>query len=516
MSADEFALHNPKVRDARLPLWVSSVLSLVFFAFLPAFLTARLMFQHGFGWDFRAFYDGARAYIHGVSPYPQNSLAALADKQKFVYPAPTALILAPLALLPYTAALACWVVVSVAAIALALRVLGVRDWRCLGALLLTLPAEQGLRLGTLEPLVLVLVALLWRYRDRVVVAAVLAAGVALSKVFLAPLLLWLVFTRRIRTAMLAASLAAIMCLLAWLPLGESTILSYPSLLHTLAGYEQTFSYSLTSLFVGLGLGSVTATGLAWAVGLALLCIAYARRSDDELVFRLALAACFVLSPIVWGHYYLLLAVPLALRWPRFAPAWVLAIWIQSDTLALHHASLFVALALVVMAAQLGLLPSPSSWAQVGTGRTRLLIAVGAVVAVQLASLSSAEAGYTRTAALRAVAGSRQASGAGSLRIDPRRRLCWRVWTQALPSQTARVVVKPRFASGPVFVHSTLIANAQAQGCTILPRTDRGLLRGLIGSPARYRLLIAAAGQAAIAGTLSKQGVSPEHSPRPVN
>lgn len=29
----------------------------------------------------------------------------------------------------------------------------------------------------------------------------------------------------------------------------------------------------------------------------------------------------MLSPIVWLHYFLLLVIPLALRWPRFAAAW---------------------------------------------------------------------------------------------------------------------------------------------------------------------------------------------------
>jgi hypothetical protein len=102
------AIRVPDVRFARLSLWASRTASLVVFALLPAFLTARLMFQHGFGWDFRAFYEGANAYFHGASPYPHDSLGALADKQEFGYPAPTALLLAPLALLPYTAALAVW------------------------------------------------------------------------------------------------------------------------------------------------------------------------------------------------------------------------------------------------------------------------------------------------------------------------------------------------------------------------------------------------------------------------
>jgi len=504
VSAGDLAIRGRDIRVARVPSLVVSAVSVVLFAFLPALLTTRLMLQHGVGWDFRAFYDGARAYLHGASPYPNDSLAALADKQNFVYPAPTALLFAPLALLPYAAALALWVVLSVVAIALALLVLGVRDWRCFGALMLTSPAEHSLRLGTLNPLLLLLLALLWRYRDHVAPAAVLAAAVVLSKVFLAPLLLWLVCTRRFRAAALATALSVVMCLLAWLPLGVSTMLSYPALLQTLAGYEQTFSYSLISLLVGFGFASTTAIGLAWTAAAALLGVAYARRSDDQLVFRLALAASFLVCPIVWGHYFLLLAVPLALRWPRLGPAWLLAIWIKSDTLALQHASLFVALALLVLAAQLGLLSPAAGW--FGSTRPRLLLILAAVTAAQLGTLASAEAGYMRSATLTAVwPGGRGAGGAGSLRIDrPHHELCWRVWTEALPNGPAVLMVERRVAVSERVVLPTRITHTQAQGCATLSGGDRQLLPRLIGTPSRYRLIVAVHGHAAIAGTLNGQ------------
>lgn len=503
VSAGELAVRDAGVLLARLPRWVTPTISAMLFALLPVLLTGRLMFQHGFGWDFRAFYLGARAYLHGASPYPRDSLGALANKQEFVYPAPTAFLLAPLALLPYTAALSLWLGLSIAAVALALRISGVRDWRCFGALLLTLPAEHSFRLGTLAPLLLLLLALLWRYRDRVVVAAVLAALLAISKVFLSPLLFWLLFTRRVRSAVLAALLAAVFCVLAWLPLGESKILSYPSLLHTLAGYEQTFSYSFTSLLVDLGTGSSLATGLAGCTGVGLLLIAYAKRSDEELVFRLALAASFVLSPIVWGHYFLLLAVPLALRWPRLGPAWVLAIWIRSDTLALKYAPAWVALALLVMAAQLGLLAPRGGWARFGSARSRFFFSVATLAALQLASLQSAEAGYTRTAALMTASGSRAPSGAASLRIDrPEHQLCWRIWTQALPSRAALLAVDVRAGANRLIALRTRITHAQAQGCAVLPGTDKPLLGGLIHTPTRYRLLLTVPGHAVIAGPLS--------------
>lgn len=156
--------------------FLRQMVSLLVFGLLPTLIMVSLLREPGLGWDFRAFYLGTRDYLAGASPYPGHSLAALAFKQGFVYPAPMAALFAPLALLPYTVALCLWLVVSVAAIGVALRLLGVRDWRCVGVLFLTHPVQQSVRLGTLMPVLMLLLALLWTYRHRVWTAAVLAAS----------------------------------------------------------------------------------------------------------------------------------------------------------------------------------------------------------------------------------------------------------------------------------------------------------------------------------------------------
>src|SRR5205814_10129930 len=64
-------------------------------------------------------------------------------------------------------------------------------------------------------------------------------------------------------------------------------------------------------------GRGAAAVVAWSIGLGVLALAARRRS-----LTLALAASLLLSPIVWLHYFVLLVIPLALRWSRFAPAWL--------------------------------------------------------------------------------------------------------------------------------------------------------------------------------------------------
>ena len=45
------------------------------------------------------------------------------------------------------------------------------------------------------------------------------------------------------------------------------------------------------------------------------------REGDESAFILALAGAILLSPIVWGHYLILLLIPIALARPRLSPVW---------------------------------------------------------------------------------------------------------------------------------------------------------------------------------------------------
>jgi len=86
----------------------------------------------------------------------------------------SAYLLAPFTLLPPIAAEIVAVVLIAAAAPAALLLLGVRDWRCHAIAFLWWPTIIGIQSGNLTlPMVLGL-ALVWRYRDRRVVAALVA------------------------------------------------------------------------------------------------------------------------------------------------------------------------------------------------------------------------------------------------------------------------------------------------------------------------------------------------------
>jgi len=477
--------------------------NLALFGALPVALLVASLRAPGLGWDFRAFYLGAQRYLAGRSPYPGHSLAALADKQGFVYPAPVAAFFVPLALLPYALALGLWLAGSVAALAAGLRVLGVRDWRCLGALFLTHPAQQAVRLGTLMPALMLLLALLWKYRDRVAVAAPLCAVLAVSKLFLFPMIVWLAVTRRTRTALLALAAVAVLCVLGWLPIHFASIASYPSLLHALSSFEQTFSYSLTSLGVALGLSSNAATSVAIAAGIAFLAVAASLgRRSELLAFCLALAASFALSPIVWGHYFVLLAVPLALRRPELSPVWLAAIWIKPDTLQMHAPAVWIGLAVLVMLVQLDLVPLGRLPAARLSLRARQSLGAATVVALLIASSAAGEPGLTRDATLVAARGAGE-GGAASVRIDSAaHEVCWRLWTEALPAGDATVTIRAEV--GPALRRRTrLEEDGEAGGCARLTRSDEAIAAGLSGRPADYDLVVQPPGLAPISGSFRR-------------
>jgi alpha-1,2-mannosyltransferase len=319
----------------------------LFLGFLPAVLVlgliiARYAIGKHLGFDFKPLWEASRQVLHGSSPYPPPDAWALHDEQQFVYPPIAAVLAVPLAALPFGVAAALLAILELGATGLTLRVLGVRDWRCYGVVLLWYPVIQNLLVGSITSLLALGLAVAWRYRDdRSVTTPVVAAMVA-AKVFLWPLLFWLAATRRGLVAVRALALALAAVALSWALIGFAGLTSYPSLLEKLSSLEQWKSYSAVAFGLVLGLSSGEARALAIAAGsVALLCVvAVGRRrgvdgAADRHAFILAIAAAFLLSPIVWTHYLALLVVPIAITRRTLSPLWFvpLAMWAtpgQSD------------------------------------------------------------------------------------------------------------------------------------------------------------------------------------------
>ncbi|MGZ4417044.1 MAG: glycosyltransferase family 87 protein [Gaiellaceae bacterium] len=328
---------------------------------LPPLLVLLVLtpFHHGYAYDFKIFRTAGNAYLHGHSPYPPPKLAVLQRQHSFVYPAPMALLFAPFALLPWKVGAVLFECGLVACVAGTLRLLRVRDWRLYSIAFLLLPVELGIRLGTISPLLALLVAALWRYRDRTLPAALLLAAIIVSKLFLAPLAVWLLVTRRWRAAVLGSAVALVATLAAWSVIGFAGFSDYRRILSLLATGEERESFSLASLGFAGGLSAHVSHLIAEGVGAVLLVAAIGvglrlrSRRGDFTAFTLVIGGALAVSPIVWNHYFAVLLIPLAVVAPRLSPIWAVPFLLWFVPAQSYHQFVLIAVGVVAPAIALG-------------------------------------------------------------------------------------------------------------------------------------------------------------------
>src|SRR5207244_5029201 len=280
----------------------------------PGVLAGKYYPDGGFLFDLHTMWQAGHDVVTFHSPYP------------FVYPAPAAFVMAPFGALPWTAAVVAFTLTLLGGLVLTLRLLGVRDWRCYAVALGAMPMASSIMIGTLSPLLALGAAVAWRYRDRRWITAAAIVGVVVTKIFLWPLAIWLIATRRYRTALTTVLLGIAVLFGSWGILGFSGLRNYPHRLGSIAGLEQDKSYSPFALLRSLGLSTgstrLAVLGLAFVALAAILAVARGR-DGERRSFVVALVAGLVASPIVWLHYLVLLIVPLALYRPRLSAAWLI-------------------------------------------------------------------------------------------------------------------------------------------------------------------------------------------------
>jgi uncharacterized membrane protein len=223
----------------------------------------------------------------------------------------------------------------------AMRLLGVGDWRCLVLAVTSPVVVHGLWFGNLTVFLVLPLALAWRYRDRAAVAGI-AVGVAVAaKLFVWPLVVWLLLTRRFRAAAWAVASAAGTVLGAWTLIGFQGLRDYPTLLRVVQDVYAVRSVSLSTVAGAMGASVPLAVAIAGAAGLVCLGLAawLAPQPDgDRRAFAVVVAACILAAPIVWPNYAALLFVPIAVTWPRLAPAWFFGYAVWALSAVTHGAS----------------------------------------------------------------------------------------------------------------------------------------------------------------------------------
>jgi alpha-1,2-mannosyltransferase len=283
--------------------------------------------------DLPIFRAASKAVLHGHSPFVAADPGALANFDKFVYPPAAAFLLSPLALVPLGLAKILFFVFGVLAALLALRLLGVRDWRCFGVAAISVPVVNSLAIGALTSFLLLGVALTWRYRDRPEVAGTAASVTAVVKLFLWPLGVWLFVTRRLRAAAVFVLVTVVGVVAAWAAIGFAGFRTYPHLLRVLSDLEAGVSYSPIALLRLSGSGAAVLSAVLVITVVVAVALAARGEDGDRRSFTIAVVGSLVATPVLWLHYFALLLIPIALYRPRLSGLWFapLILWVTPET-----------------------------------------------------------------------------------------------------------------------------------------------------------------------------------------
>jgi alpha-1,2-mannosyltransferase len=320
----------PSIRRVTVPLLaVAAIVAAIVIVFLP--LTRS--------YDFDVFLHAGYAVVHGQSVYPNPGSPAVYSGSSFVYPYFAVWPFMALATMSAGSSTVLFFCVCVCAV-LAAGFAGARGdpWPAI----LTLGTAftiTGLQLGALSPLLFVGAVFLWRLRERPILLALLAAPVIACKLFLAPLLVWLLLARRYR-ALAYASASTLALLALSFALGPIGPAPYLQLLSQLGAHEASSGFGLVGALMNAHLGSGAAEATAVTVALALFAAAHVhfRRTHDERAsFCAGIVAALILTPVLWSHYLILLSAILLVLGARrrWFVMLMLASWVISSPHGVH-------------------------------------------------------------------------------------------------------------------------------------------------------------------------------------
>lgn len=319
-------------------------LSDVLLAAVPALFVAVLIWSDVHGpfsaLDFRhAYWSAGHRVLSGQSPYIWT-LAQIRAGVAFVYPALSAVVFAPTALLAPSVGAVVFTLVGVCVAPATLALLGVRDWRVYAVALVWLPVCAGW-LTANESLFMALgLAGVWRWRDRPGVAGFLVAAMISLKPLMWPLVLWLIATRRWRASAHSLVWGVLLNAVAWSLVGFDQVGSYLHAVSVDASSSWRLGFGVPALLGHLGAGRTAGIALMVILSAALIAAVLHSglvRGNQVQALTLAVLLAIISSPLLWSHYLALLLVPLALLRPRFNWLWALpvAMWVSPPDVRAH-------------------------------------------------------------------------------------------------------------------------------------------------------------------------------------
>ena len=292
------------------------------------------------GYDY-LMYDGAARRLMAGGPLYDLSFAAPGPNGLFDYP-PTFI----LAVLPFAAALSPlaatlgWTVMLILAFLVGVALLPVRRevrWAVILLAGMSWPFLYAVKLGQLGPLLFLVYAAAWRWADRPLgVGLAVALGTA-GKLQPVLLLGWALVTRRLRAVAFALGFLLVGAVAAAVVAGPVAWLDWVGLISRVGSNAMTAPgvLSVGAIVYRAGAPLPLATILQWgsmAIVGAVALFAWLRRPPEVAIVVTAVASVIV-SPIIWGHYAVILLLPVALLLERnqwWAAALPIVTWLPID------------------------------------------------------------------------------------------------------------------------------------------------------------------------------------------
>jgi hypothetical protein len=323
---------DPRRLARRTFIGVLAVLSILWvFLAIKSHGSTGQEWSHSYGFDFHGgIYKAGTDILAGHSPYlAPNAKRLAAIGNAYIPPPLLAEVFLPLSVLPFWLAIVLLNVICAAALLGALRLLGMRDPELLVLAVCSAAFIFSLSYGDPDGVFVLLAALAWRYRDSRWAGVPVGILVA-AKLLLWPLGIWLLVTRRIRSAFVAAGSAVALLGASWAVIGFKGLTQYPQLLSADAKVQSS-NHAVVAAFRAFGASSPVATVLALLAALVVgTIVVAAARGSDRGWFTAAMITGLIASPVVFPNYFLILFVPLAICSPRSRAPWLLmaAFWLS--------------------------------------------------------------------------------------------------------------------------------------------------------------------------------------------
>jgi alpha-1,2-mannosyltransferase len=281
------------------------------------------------GYDYSAYVAAARRLVEGLPLY-DPAVDVAGGFAIYLYPPPFALAMVPFLALPPAAGPWVWAGLLYAAFVigcLAMPVGHTARWLTVLTMGASWPVVYSLKLGQVGPLLVLTLALGWRWLDRpLLLAGSIAAG-TLVKLQPVALLGWAVVTRRWRAALATVAILVLAGLLITPLVGLGAWSDYAALLARV-NQPVTTPHNFTPGAVIRELGvpetlAMVVQSISTLAAIGLTAWTWFRRAPAVGYLSTVVAGQLV-SPLLWDHYAAVLALPVAFlldrrRW------WILVI-----------------------------------------------------------------------------------------------------------------------------------------------------------------------------------------------